>query len=130
MSFLALTAAVSMSLANPQNDLPQDYAIGTPPVVEAPVETLSETYNPTFRERAAMRRQRQAWYPAEAWPAEEPAEDEFYSDELQVPMDNGEYWTFDGSGTIPLRYGMETEDGRYEYDLSRDEITFRLPGGQ
>jgi hypothetical protein len=129
MSFLALTAAVSMSLADPQNDLPQDYAIGTPPPIAVPEETLSETYNPPFRERSAMRRQQPAWFPVEQWPTEEMVDNEpSYDEGFDVPMDNGEYWTFDGSGTIPLRYGMETDEGRYEYDLERDEITFRLPG--
>ena len=129
MSFLALTAAVSMGLADPQNDLPQDYAIGTPPAVVAPVETISERYNPPIRERSAMRRDRQSWIPVEQWPNEDPAEDDlYYEGEVDVPTDNGEYWTFDGTGTIPLRYGMETDEGRYEYDLARDEITFRIPG--
>lgn len=129
MSFLAFSAALSMSMADPQFDLPQDYAIGTPPVVETPVDTLSETYNPSFRERSAMRRQGRAWYPQDELYQDEPVQDDEFYDDSEAPPENGEYWTFDGTGTIPLRYGVQTDDGRYEYDLSRDEVTFRMPSG-
>lgn len=127
MTYLALTAAVSMSISDPQFDLPQDYAIGTPLATEAPAPT--DTYydasprNPSL----AMRRRERAFQ--DSWQTSNEAlpEDEWNYDDEPVP-ENGEYWTFDGSGTVPLRYGVQTDEGRYEYDLSRDEITFRMPG--
>lgn len=131
MTYLALTAAVSMSMSDPQFDLPQDYSLGVPIVESAQPAPTDTYYDATPRNQSLSLRRRQQALQNQAWPwqPEEPIQDDQeYYDDGPIP-DNGEYWTFDGSGTIPLRYGLQTDDGRYEYDLSRDEITFRMPGG-
>jgi hypothetical protein len=121
MTLLALTAAATMSSADPTYDLSRDAAIGVPIAdysrslrPRRPKTTYEDYYQP---------------FPNES-PAPLPAQEEPYADELFMapdePAGGGEYWTFDGSGNVPLRYGVETDDGRYEYDLTTDEVTVRI----
>jgi hypothetical protein len=122
MTYLALAAAATMSAADPNFDQPQivgESVTGSPPVVQRWTE----------REPAPYVDARQA-APSLPFGAEDEApieEDEaFYPLVETAPTTGEEYWTFDGTGTIPLRYGVETPEGGYEYDLTRDELTFRL----
>lgn len=121
MTLLALAAAATMSSSDPMYDLSSDAAIGTPMAdytrslrPRRPKSTFEDFYQP---------------FPNEAQealpPREEPYEDDFFP-APDEPVGTGEYWTFDGSGNIPLRYGVETDDGRYEYDLTNDEVTLRI----
>ncbi|MGV3618282.1 MAG: hypothetical protein ACO1SV_23390 [Fimbriimonas sp.] len=122
MTLLALTAAATMSSSDPAYDLSRDAAIGAPIAdysrslrPRRPKSTFEDFYQPFPNEV-------QETLPLQE---EQPYEDDFFP-EPEEPVGNGDYWTFDPSGNIPLRYGVETDDGRYEYDLANDEVTLRI----
>ena len=124
MSLLAMTAAVTMAAANPAYDaVAQDEeALGLrPPAIarrspaQFPPPSLVAPYPGDGLESG------------DALPLDDAPMDDFgYPEDYTPYMGNEEYWTYDGSGTIPLRYGVQSPDGSFEYDLGNDEITFRV----
>jgi hypothetical protein len=132
MSLLAMTAAVTMAAANPAFDAvaQDDEAFGLkPPAIarRSPAQFPPPRFLPSYPgDGVDQEGLRPDLYPPDEYAPEEGPTDEFgYPEDYVSYPGSEEYWTYDGTGTIPLRYGVQTPDGSYEYDLRSDEITIR-----